>query len=320
MDKFKIKQTDLEITKLCFGATSLGGMPETYGYDVDEETARKTINAIFDSECNMLDTSRNYGFGRSEERIGNVIKERGGIPENFFISTKLDRSTETDIFDADQARKSLEESLQALNIDKIDILHFHDPEHAASLDPVLCKNGAIDELFKMKEEGLAKAVGIAMGSVDLMKSIIDDYDFDIMITHNRYTILNRSADSLIDYAYKKGITVLNAAPFASGALVAGSKSESKICYMPMKENHITQLQSLEKICSDYNVELGAAALNFSLLDKRISGTIVGVANPQHIKQALKWYYEELSDEILNEINQFPASLTDPEAEREYKLG
>ena len=59
---------------------------------------------------NFLDTSRIYGFGRSEERIGAVIRERGGPPEGFIISTKLDRDPETNRFDASQARRSLEES------------------------------------------------------------------------------------------------------------------------------------------------------------------------------------------------------------------
>ena len=58
------------MTEIGFGAGPLGGMPDTYGHDVDEETARATVRAIFDGPVNLLDTSRNYGLGRSEARIG----------------------------------------------------------------------------------------------------------------------------------------------------------------------------------------------------------------------------------------------------------
>ena len=78
------------------------------------ERARETVRAVFDSPVNFLDTSRNYGFGRSEERIGEVIRERGGIPQGFVISSKLDRDMETNKFDGARARRSLEESLKTL--------------------------------------------------------------------------------------------------------------------------------------------------------------------------------------------------------------
>ena len=86
-----IGSTRLRVSNLGFGATALGGMPDTYGYDVSEDQARETLHGIFGSKVQFLDTSRNYGFGRSEERIGKVLKEIGGIPEGFVISTKLDR-------------------------------------------------------------------------------------------------------------------------------------------------------------------------------------------------------------------------------------
>ena len=77
-------------------------MPDTYGYEVSEARARETLDAIFESEVNFLDTSNNYGFGRSEARTGDAIRARGGLPDGFVISTKLDRDMETLRFDADR--------------------------------------------------------------------------------------------------------------------------------------------------------------------------------------------------------------------------
>ena len=196
MEKSRIKNSNIRISKLSFGTSALGDMPDTYGYSVDEGRARETINAIFDSECNLIDTSRNYGFGNAEKRIGQVIKERGGLPDDFVISTKLDRDMETQKFDAARARKSIEESLDALNVDSIGLLHLHDPEHCRDITEITSQHGSLAELFKMKEEGLAETVGLAMGKTDLMLEIVKDWPFDAIINHNRFTILNRNADEL----------------------------------------------------------------------------------------------------------------------------
>ena len=159
MDKVRLGRTDIMVTSICFGTSGLGDMPDTYGYGVDEARARATLHAIFDGPANFIDTARNYGLGRSEERIGAVIRERGGLPEGFVVSTKLDRDFETNAFDAARARRSLEQSLKALGLDRVDLLHLHDPEHARSFDEATGRDGALGELFRMKEEGLAKAVG-----------------------------------------------------------------------------------------------------------------------------------------------------------------
>jgi D-threo-aldose 1-dehydrogenase len=128
--KTAIGKSGLSVSQLCFGMAPLGDMPDTYGYAVSAELARDTVRAVFDSPINFLDTSRNYGFGRSEERIGEVIRERGGTPKGFVISSKLDRDMDTLKFDGARARRSLEESLKTLNVDRIQILHLHDPEYA----------------------------------------------------------------------------------------------------------------------------------------------------------------------------------------------
>ena len=79
-EKVPLGRTKLMVSKICFGTSALGSMPDTYGYEVEENRAKQTVQAILAGPVNFLDTSRNYGFGRSEQRIGSVIRENGGLP------------------------------------------------------------------------------------------------------------------------------------------------------------------------------------------------------------------------------------------------
>ncbi len=319
-EKVTLGRTDLAVSKICFGTSSLGDMPDTYGYGVDEGRAKETVRSIFRSPMNFLDTSRIYGLGRSEERIGEVIRERGGLPEGFVLSTKLDRDTQTNRFDASQARRSLDESLRALGLDRIDILHLHDPEHAASLTETTGPQGALPELFKMKEEGLVKAVGLAAGPVEVMMPLLRDWDFDVLITHNRFTLTNRNANPMIDFACSRGIAVLNAAPYAGGVLAKGSSSYPRYVYQEATGDVLDPIRRIEAICARYDVPPGAAALQFSMRDTRITSTICGVSKPERVEQTLEWAQWPIPQAVWDELEALSFSTDDPEASRQYKLG
>ena len=320
MKKNKIKDTGLEVTELSFGTSSLGSMPDTYGYEVSEDRAQKTLNRFFQGPVNMLDTSRNYAMGESEKRIGKAIKENGGWPNGFLLSTKLDRNMDTLVLDKNRVRESLEESLKTLNVDSVDILFLHDPEYAKDITDITKKDGAMDELFKIKNEGLAKAAGVAMGKVDIMFPLLKDWDFDVIINHNRYTLLNREANEMYDYASSKNIAIFNAAPYAGGVLAKGPDNFKKITYQDATEEKLAPAREFEKVCKKHNVELGAAALQFSLRDNRITSTICGVTSIESIEKNLAWANTKISDEFWDEISKLPFSINDPESDRVFTPG
>ena len=320
MKKNKIKDTGLEVTELSFGTSSLGSMPDTYGYEVSEDRAQKTLNRFFQGPVNMLDTSRNYAMGESEKRIGKAIKENGGWPNGFLLSTKLDRNMDTLVLDKNRVRESLEESLKTLNVDSVDILFLHDPEYAKDITDITKKDGAMDELFKIKNEGLAKAAGVAMGKVDIMFPLLKDWDFDVIINHNRYTLINREANEMYDYASSKNIAIFNAAPYAGGVLAKGPDNFKKVTYQDATEEKLAPARAFEKVCKKHNVELGAAALQFSLRDNRITSTICGVTSVESIEKNLAWANAEISGEFWDEISKLPFSTNDPESERIFTSG
>jgi D-threo-aldose 1-dehydrogenase len=310
----------IKVSEICFGTSALGNMPDTYGYEVNPSIAEETILAILNGPSNFIDTSRNYGMGRSEKLIGNVFKSLGGKPNNIILATKIDRDTATNILDRDATLKSFEQSIKALETEKIDILHLHDPEHCKDLNDITCKGGALDTLFQLKEEGSVTLVGLAMGKVEMMYDLIQKWPFDVMINHNRFTLLNRQADKLFNLAKKKGIKIFNAAPFCGGILAKGTKETNRLVYQEVSEKKLKPVFDLEKICLKYNIPLGAAALQFSMKDPRISSTIVGITKKSRIDQIVEWSNFEISEDAWTEILSLPFSINDPEASRNYKLG
>ncbi len=315
IEEVNLGRTQLAVSRICFGTSALGSVPADYGYAVPEDRARETIRAIFDGPTNFIDTSRNYGGGRSEQLIGDVIRERGRLPAGFVVSTKLDRDARTGRFDASQARRSIEESLAALGLDHVHLLHLHDPEYAASLSEITAADGALAALFRLKEEGIADAVGLAAGNVDIMMPLLEDWEFDALITHNRFTLVNRNAEPMIDFAVGKGIAVLNAAPYASGVLAKGSQANAHYVYQEATPEMLDPIRRIEAVCARHGIPTGAAALQFSLRDPRVTSTICGVTRPERIRQTLDWANWPIGDDVWAELAALPHDRSDPEATR-----
>lgn len=303
-----------------YGTSGLGSMPDTYGYAVDEGRAQETLDAIFAEKPCFIDTSRLYGMGRSEERIGRALREMGGLPDTCILSTKLDRDVETGRFDGGQARRSLEQSLKALGLDRLHILHLHDPEYARDLGEVTGEGGALEALFRMKEEGVVQAVGLAMGKIPLMRRLLRDWEFDCLISHNRFTLLNREADGLFTEARERGIAVFNAAPYSGGALAKGAEGTNRIAYQEVSEAAMTPVRAIEAICRRHGVPMGAAALQFSVRDPRVTSTICGVTKPERVAETKRWAAWPIPQAAWDELLALPFSTDDPEANRDYKPG
>ena len=305
-------------SKIGFGTSPLASMPDTYGYGVDDDRARATLHAIFDSPVGLIDTSRNYGLGTGESRIGAVIRERGGPPDGAVVSTKLDRDMSSGRFDAARARQSFEESLAALSLERVDVLHLHDPEYARDLAEVTGVGGAVEELFGIKEDGLAGSVGLDMGRIDIMLPLIREYPFDVILNHNRFTLLNRSADELFDVARERDMRVWNAAPYAGGVLAKGSVTMPRITYQEADAAALEPVRAVERVCAEFGIPVGAAALQFSLRDPRIDSTIVGVSRPERVDQTIAWAELEIPGAVWDALSELDYETGDPEADRDYK--
>jgi len=120
--------TGLLVSPVCIGTSPLASMPGLYGYEVGAKRAEATIEAALDGPLNFLDTSNNYGAGSAETRIGAVLRRRGGLPPGFVLATKVDADPETGDFSGARVRRSVEESLERLGLDRVQLMYLHDPE------------------------------------------------------------------------------------------------------------------------------------------------------------------------------------------------
>jgi D-threo-aldose 1-dehydrogenase len=276
--------TDVHVTPLCVGTSPLGGMVETYGYDVDAERAVATVRRVLDSPTiRFLDTSNEYGSGRSEERIGIALAERGGLPEGFVLATKADPAPGSKDFSGARVLASFEESVARLGLDRVDVFHFHDPERIGFEDAA-GPGGALEGLRRLKDDGRVTALGVAGWDVDLLRRYVDTGLFDVVLNHNRYTLLDQSASPLIDHALAAGLSFLNAAPYASGILAKPASDHPRYIYGVASDAVVEQTARLRALCEEHGVDLAAVALQFSTRDPRVTSTLVGVSRPERVAE------------------------------------
>jgi D-threo-aldose 1-dehydrogenase len=308
--------TGLPVTPLCIGCAPLGNMPETFAYAVAEAQALATVRAVFNSQINFLDTAYSYGDGESERRIGLVLQELGGrVPAGFVLATKADRNLQTGDFSGAQIRRSVERSLKLLGLDKLQLVHLHDPEHT-TFDNVMSKGGPLEVLQQCQREGVIEHIGVAGGPIDMEIEYVATGAFSVVITHNRYTLLNRSAEPLIEFASQRGVAVLNAAPYGSGILAKGPSAYPRYAYQDADAALVECARKMEALCQRYDVPLAAAALQFSLRDPRITSTVVGMTRPERIQQTLDLAAHPIPDELWPQLDALaPQSNEDPEAKR-----
>ncbi len=304
----ELGRTGLVVTPVCIGASPLGNVP-VYGYETPEDRAIATLLAMFESRFNFLDTAAGYGDGVSELRIGAAIRQRGGLPSGFVLATKVDAHTVTRDYSAAQVRRCAEESLERMGLDHLPLLYLHDPE-VASFDDLTAPGGAVDELVKLRDEGIAGHIGVAGGPVDLLRRYLDLGVFEALISHNRWTLLDRSADALFDHAVELGVAIVNAAPFGGGILATGTAGHSRYGYREASPELLAAAREIEAICAEAGVPLPAAALQFSMRDPRVTSTIVGVTRPERIPETERLAAWPIPEDVWKRV---AAVKTNPES-------
>ena len=297
-------RSGLQVTAVGIGGSPIGGLEEIYGHDTSHDDGVATAVRALSGPFNLLDTSNNYSEGRSEERIGEAIRQLGGLPAGRVLATKVDADPETGAFDRDRVLRSFDESMNRLGLDRVDLLHLHDPEGFISVAEAFGHRGAVAGLLELREAGRAGSIGIAGGAAAKMARYVDSGFFDVLLTHNRYTLVDRTSDDLIERAHALDMGVLNAAPFGGGVLARATRPGDRYAYGLGTEEQVAVAGRINNYLDGLGIPIAAAALQFSVKEPRIHSTILGASSAERIGQAERLLAVEIPHEVWERLADF----------------
>lgn len=292
--------TGLTATQIWVGGGPLGSMPENFGYEVPEDDAISLVQQVLASPIRVIDTAAGYSNGRSEERIGKGIRRSGGLPPDFLVVTKVDAKNGD--YSGDRVRASVEESVERLGLSHLPLVMLHDPEFH-DFEDMTAPGGAADTLVDLRRSGAIGHLGLAGGDSRIMSRYLDLGIFEVLLTHNRWTLVDRSAGPLIAQAHAAGIPVVNAAIYGGGILAAPHSGLTSYCYKPATQVTLQAVEQMSQACERWGTDLATAALRFSLRDPQITSTVVGISKASRLKGLFEARDAELPDQLWGELEE-----------------
>jgi D-threo-aldose 1-dehydrogenase len=293
--------TAVETTALSLGTVPIGG----YGGVVPRDAAIELLRTALREGIRFYDTAPLYGHGISEIRLGEAFAST--VREDFVLSTKVGRllvegapidpytsyegrslfDGEHDAnpvfdFSYDAALRSLEESLTRLQVDRVEVVHIHDPD--THHDEAMA--GAYIALSELKEQGVIQAIGAGMNHADLLTRLAHDGDFDCFLLAGRYTLFEQGAlDDLLPVCEDKNISLIAAGVLNSG-LLAAPRPGATYNYIPAPLDVIERAQQVEQVCARHGVPLQAAAIQFPAAHPAIVTVLIGMRSVAELGENL----------------------------------
>lgn len=288
--------------KIGMGGVALGNAFKETG----DTEALQAMQGAWDAGIRYFDTSPWYGLGMSERRMGNFL--HGKDKSEYVISTKVGRLMYPDAnyknemwkgrlnfnykydYTADGVRRSIEASLLRLGIPSLDIVFIHDlsPDNkdlgSKWLDYFkIAQDGAMKELTKMREEGLIKAWGLGVNTIEPAMKTLEVADPDIFLSATQYSMIKHKDDlnTLFPACEKRGVSIVVGAPLNAGFL-AGVQRYDYSGTLP--KEHLEKRDKINKIAEIHNVDLRTAALQFTAAPKVVSATIPGARTALQAKE------------------------------------
>jgi D-threo-aldose 1-dehydrogenase len=318
----RLGSTSLSVTALGFGGAPLGGLFTA----VSEEAAAAALAAAWDAGVRYFDTAPLYGFGLSEQRMGAFLRTKPR--DEYVLSTKVGRLLRPTrgagdtggslgafvgalpndaIFDfsADAVRRSLEQSLTRLGLDRIDIAYLHDPDDF--FDAALGE--AYPVLRGLREEGVLRAIGAGMNQWQMLAQFVERCDLDAVLLAGRYTLLDRSAEAtFLPLCAARDVAVIAGGVFNSGILARTEPAyDATYNYVPASPALLARARAMARACSLHGTTLPAAALQFPLRNAAIAGVLAGMRDAAEVNANAGAFGTSLPAALWAEIDRIAAS-------------
>jgi D-threo-aldose 1-dehydrogenase len=293
--------TGLHVPSVVLGTSGIGRRLDAAG-------AGALLRAAAAAGWRTWDTSNEYGD--AEAYIGSVLADIGGTDGAdgaVQVFTKVDPVPGSSDFSGDRVRASVTESLEHLGLDRLPLVHFHDPERMTFSD-AMAPGGPVRALLELREAGTIEHLGVAGGPIGLLRQYVRTGEFEAVVTHNRLTLLDRSAETLLADCADRGVGVLNAAPFGGGALADDDGPVRSYHYRDVDDVQREAVLRIRGIARAAGVPVGALALRAGTRDPRVAGTIVGVSSTAQLTQVTAWADVDVPEDVWPELD---AALPDP---------
>lgn len=321
-------RSDVPVTALGFGAAGIGNLFTP----VRDDEAYEALEAAWDAGIRYFDTAPHYGIGLSERRLGEFLRSRP--TGSYTLSTKVGRRLEPyeggggdDLadgfavpathrrvwdFSADGVRRSIEESLGRLGVDKIDVVYLHDPDHHARQ----AFGEACPELERLRGEGLVGAVGAGMNQARMLTRFVGDTDVDVVLCAGRYSLLDPGAlPRLLPAAAARGVSVVIGGVFNSG-LLADPRQGGTFDYTLAAPVMVRKALKLKELAERHGTTLRAAALAFPFGHPAVTGVLVGTRSAAEVLDTVQQFETPVPDGFWAEAR--ARHLLDPDAPPEQK--
>ncbi len=303
-------QTGLKISRLSFGASSLGGV----FHPVEEAEAIASVHAALDCGINYFDVAPAYGGTRSEMVLGKALA--GISRDRYFLSTKVGKYTDPNKYGNDtldysrvRIRASLDESAARLGIEYFDIIHIHDIEYQDRKHTEWALSEGYEAVQELKREGRIGGVSFGIYPMDLWKRIFASFDIDAALVHNHYCLNDTQLLDLLPIAKEKGIGIVNGSPFASGLLT----DRGPAAWHPAEPEERGRFRAAAEFCRNNGSSISRLALQFSSQNPDIPTTLFSTANPETVRRNVEIYEEPYDASLVTEIRK----ILEPDLNKEW---
>jgi D-threo-aldose 1-dehydrogenase len=292
----RLGRTDVEVTEMGFGAAPIGNLYTP----TDDATAAAAVHAAWDAGVRYFDTAPHYGLGLAEQRLGRAL---AAYPrEQYVVSTKVGRllvrnpaPTGSDLrsgmfavpdtltrrldYSGDGVRRSIEESLRRLGLDRIDLALVHDPDDL--VDQTLSE--AIPALVELREQGVVGAIGVGMNQWQAPLRMVREADLDAVMLAGRWTLVDRSGEPLLAECERRGVSVIAAAPYNSGLLAKHwPGDDAYFDYGPAPAEMLARARALARVAERHGNTLPQLAMQFPLRHVATASVVVGMRGPEEV--------------------------------------
>ncbi|CAN7761789.1 aldo/keto reductase [Rhizobium leguminosarum bv. viciae] len=281
----RLGRTSLSATTLGLGTTAIGGLYTA----TSEDSAEETMQTAWDLGVRFFDTAPQYGNGMAEQRLGAFLRKKPS--DRYVLCTKVGRllrlpenpqgedayykgtPPERPVFDFsyDGVMRSVEDSLTRLGLERIDVLHIHDPDmhYREALD------GAYKALDTLRREKSIAGVGVGMNQSEMLAEFARNGNFDCFLLAGRYTLLEQGAlKELLPLCVEKNISIIIGGVYNSG-LLADPRAGAKFNYEDADKALVDRAIELETVCLRHGVPLKAAAIQFPLAHPAVTSILTG---------------------------------------------